>query len=108
MIAALDTCGNVWFSLTHSNTDSDMIAIFFQQLVRLLDDEYADWRDNTVILLDNATYHWSQDSRYVFYKLGLQVVYSGAYSFSAAPVETLFSHLKFGELNTNQLPTGKR
>ena len=29
MIAALDTCGNVWFSLTHSTTDSDMIALFF-------------------------------------------------------------------------------
>ena len=39
MIAALDTCGNVWYSLTHSTTDSDMIALFFMQLVRLLDQE---------------------------------------------------------------------
>ena len=59
MIAAMDTCGKVWFTLTHSTTDSDIIALFFMQLVRALDDEQPDWRDNTVILLDNATYHWS-------------------------------------------------
>ena len=39
MIAALDTHGNAWFTLTHSTTDSDMIALFFMQLIRVLDDE---------------------------------------------------------------------
>ena len=28
MIAALDTDGNVWFTLAHSNSDSNMMALF--------------------------------------------------------------------------------
>ena len=28
LIAALDTDGKVWFSLTHATTNSDMIALF--------------------------------------------------------------------------------
>ena len=108
VIAALDTNGKVWFTLSHSNTDSNIMALFFTHLVQALDHDQADWRDNTVILLDNATYHWDQDTKEVLYRLGLQIIYSGAYSFSAAPVETLFSHLKSCELNVDQVPTGKR
>ena len=41
-------------------------------------------------------------------QLGLQVIYSGPYSYSAAPVETLFSGIKLGQLNPNNESTGKR
>jgi transposase len=61
-----------------------------------------------VLLWDNATYHTSAETMRVISRLGLQVIYSGPYSYSAAPVETLFSALKFRELNTELLPTGKR
>ena len=37
MIAALDTGGNVWFSLGHSTTDSDVVALFLKQLMLALD-----------------------------------------------------------------------
>ena len=91
MIAALDTDGQVWFSLSHSNTDSDVIAVFYLQMSKILEEDDVNWKDNTVFLLDNATYHWSSETQEIFHKLGLQIMYSGAYSFSASPVETLFS-----------------
>jgi transposase len=61
-----------------------------------------------VILWDNATYHTSAETMSVVSRLGLQVLYSGPYSYSAAPVETLFSALKSRELNIESFPTGKR
>ena len=91
MIAAIDTNGKVWFSLSHANTDCDVMAVFFQHLVQALDLDEPGWQDNTIFLLDNATYHWSSDTAKIFHQLGLQILYSGPYSFSAAPAETLFS-----------------
>ena len=52
-----------------------------------------------MFLLDNATYHSSDETRSVFKLLDLVVIFSGTYSYSAAPIERLFSGLKTGELN---------
>jgi hypothetical protein len=40
--------------------------------------------------------------------LDIKLLYSGPYSYSAAPIETLFAHLKLGELNAEGQATGKR
>ena len=108
MIAALDSEGRVWFSLAHSTTDGNIIALFLKHLVAALDADRPGWQDDTVVLWDNATYHASAETQSIVRKLGLQVVYSGPYSFSAAPIETLFSGLKRGELNPDNIATGKR
>ena len=108
MIAALDTEGRVWFSLAHATTNSDVIALFMKNLMNSLDQESPGWQENTVFLFDNATYHKSVETVRFFSRWGLQVIFSGPYSYSAAPTETLFSGLKYGELNTDNLPTGKR
>lgn len=38
----------------------------------------------------------------------LKTMYSGPYSYSAAPAELVFAALKLGELNPERLPTGKK
>ena len=43
LIAALDTDGNVYFSLTHANTDSDVMILFILDLVNKLNQETPDW-----------------------------------------------------------------
>lgn len=43
MIAALDTDGRVWFSLSHANSDSNMMALFLHSLSRALDNEMPGW-----------------------------------------------------------------
>ena len=85
-----------------------MIALFLHHLVRQLDQDSPGWQDDSVILWDNAPYHQSAETMVTLAKLGLPVIFSGPYSYSAAPIETLFSHLKIGELNPQGLPTGKR
>ena len=69
LIAALDTDGNVYFSLTHSNTDSDVMRLFILRLVNKLNLETPDWTSNSVLLLDNAKYHTSDETRTVLRKL---------------------------------------
>ena len=108
MIAALDTEGHVWFTLAHANTDHNMMALFLLSLTKALDNETPDWRENTFFLLDNASYHRSPETKAILQTLGLKVIYSGPYSFSASPIELLFGGFKVGELNPESLPTGKR
>ena len=54
----------------------------------MLDCEADDWRKETLILLDNAPYHKSTQTRAAIKKLGLPVIFSGPYSYESAPVET--------------------
>jgi len=41
-------------------------------------------------------------------KLELDVIWSSPYSYSTAPIEQLFGSLKFGDLNPENQPTGKK
>ena len=99
MIAALDTDGRIWFALSHANSDSKIMALFLQSLTKVLDNETPGWQEDTVIQWDNAKYHSSEETRAVIMSLGLKVIFSGPYSYSAAPAETLFAGLKLGDLN---------
>ena len=59
MICGLDTNGGVYLSLLQANSNSGVMGIFFRHLVRQLDKERPDWRSNTLVQLDNASYHTS-------------------------------------------------
>ena len=108
MIAALDTDGRVWFSLSHSNTDSNVIMTFLHNLQQTLEIETPGWQESSYLLWDNAPYHTSDETRAAAKAMGLNLIFSAPYSYSAAPIETLFSNLKLGELNPEHQTTGKR
>ena len=82
--------------------------IFLIHLVQQLDTERPSWRDDTVLLLDGARYHTGSKVREYMRKLELEVIWSAPYSYSTAPIETVFATLKFGELNPDKQPTGKK
>ena len=84
------------------------MLVFLQHLVAHLDAADPNWRENTFILLDGARYHTGGDIRTYIQKMRIQVIWSGPYSYSSAPIELLFGGLKFGELNPERLPVGKR
>ena len=87
MIAALDTDGRLYLSLTQFNTDSDVMLMFLSRLAHLLSQEKSDWRKDTYWLLDNAPYHRSKEVRKHLLALGVKVILSGQYAYEAAPVE---------------------
>ena len=84
------------------------MTMFLRHLVRRLDQDTPGWQDDSVILLDNAAWHTSPVMKKRLEKMNLPIIYSGPYSYSAAPVESVFASLKFGELNPERLPTGKK
>ena len=81
LIAAIDNLGAAYLSIATGNTDSDVFVTFLFHLAAVLDREGGDWRRETAFLLDNATYHRSDQTRAAIKKLGLHVIYSGPYSF---------------------------
>ena len=108
LIVALDTEGRIYYSITQANTDQNVMLAFLMHLVELLDLENPSWRNDTVILLDGAKYHSGLELRDYMRKLELSVIWSAPYSYDTAPIELVFAHLKFGELNEEEFPTGKK
>ena len=107
MIAAIDTEGSLYMSLTQFNTDSDAMLMFMSHLCTTLTSEDRNWRENTYWLLDNAPYHRSKEVREHLLRLGVKVILSGQYAYSAAPIELFFSYYKREEQNPERLGTGK-
>ena len=83
LIGTIDTAGAAYLSIASGNTDSDVFVTFLYHLAAVLDSETDEWRETTLLLLDNATYHRSDQTRAVIKKLGLRVIYSGPYSFES-------------------------
>ena len=84
------------------------MLMFLSRLAALLTSEKADWRDNTVILLDGASYHKSEETKAHMTDLGIDVLFTAPYSYDASPIERFFAYFKQEEINPDFLPTGKR
>ena len=71
LIAAIDTDGRTWYTLTQANTYSDVMLLFFKHLIEWLDQETPMWREDAVFLLDGARYHTSPETKEHLRRLGL-------------------------------------
>ena len=107
MIVAVDSLGNVYFSLSQSNSNMALFGIFMEQLVLKLDKERPHWRKNTIITMDGAGYHRGADTRELMRRLNIPVAMLGPYSYSAAPCELFFAAFKKADINPRKLATTK-
>ena len=85
-----------------------MFGAFLLRLVAIFDTEDPDWRSNTVVVLDNASYHHSEEAQRAMAALEVPTMLAGPYGYDASPCEKLFAHLKVGDLNPADIATGKR
>ena len=69
-------------AMTNCTTDEEVICVFFSKfsshMTRL---RGSSWKNDTVIVLDNAAYHKSALVRRALSVLKIRVVLSGPYSF---------------------------
>ena len=65
-----------------------------RQLVLKLDQEDQDWRQNTVIMHDNASYATCESTLELMEGLKMPMLFTGPHSYSAAPIELLFAAFK--------------
>lgn len=83
------------------------MEIFFHSLVRVLDKERADWREKSVVLLDNAAYHTSPHILKVFKELSIPILFTGPHSYDGAACELFFAAFKRADINPRRVSTGK-
>ena len=69
LIGALDTQGDLYLAISQANTDNSTMKLFLTSLAEKLDLDRPAWRDDTIVLLDGATYHTSTDVREHFQRL---------------------------------------
>ena len=108
MITGLDSKGNIYLSLLQCNTNSKVIELFFQNLIKKLSDEKWNWRNSTYILLDNASYHRSSAALAMFKRFQIPVIFTGPHSYDAAPCELLFAAFKSADVIPREVPAGKK
>ena len=73
-----------------------------------MDRELGDWRENTILLHDNATYFCHPEVTGLLKKLNVKTMLSAPYSYHAAPIELVFGNLKMGQLCKTGQATGKK
>ena len=59
------------------------MVLFFSELIRTLDKMRKGWRNDHVILLDNAPYHVSKSTMAVLEGLNIPVLFTGPHSYDA-------------------------
>ena len=101
MITSLDNTGSVYLSLLQSNSNGKVMDIFLRQLALQLDRDRPDWRNDTVLLMDNAKYHWSKTTTKTLKSL------SGPHSYAASPCELWFASFKCRDINPRRLSLAK-
>jgi hypothetical protein len=107
MFVACDTIGNVYLSLSQSNSNEQMMSLYLQQLVLKLDKERPDWRRNTIVTMDGASYHTAAGTLALINKLRIPVLMQGPHSYDVAPCELYFAAFKRDDINPRHVPTTK-
>jgi hypothetical protein len=79
MVVAADSLGNVFFSLSQSNSNQDTFGLFMRSLFLKLDKERPTWRRNTLVTLDGARYHRTPAICELFATLYIPVAMLGPY-----------------------------
>ena len=108
MIVGLSTDGSVMTALLQANGNSSIMELFFTNFIQLMDKKNKRWRQETIIMLDNAPYHTSSTMMQFYNDNQIPVIFTGPHSYSGSPVELFFAHFKKEDINPNQLPAGKR
>ena len=107
MMVALDSDGDIFYSLTQINTDHLVKMLLLTELCKQLDQDRSDWRDSTVMMMDNAPYNKTSEILDHIKYLRIPMVFTGPYSYDASPVESFFGYFKQGLIIETDVPSGK-
>ena len=108
MILAIDNTGRQYFSLTQSNSNSIMMRIYVRELVKTLDSDRPEWRRDTVIIWDGASYHQSDSTMKLLKALKVPIMILAPHSYNVAPCELYFARFKSADINPRKVASGKR
>ena len=70
MIAAVDMEGDAYLSFTQVNTDTNVMRLYLTQLALELERDRPNFRKETILLLDGASYHKNSEIQDHLRRLG--------------------------------------
>ena len=85
-----------------------MYSMFLRYLVLKLNQFDSQWRSNSILVMDGASYHIASSTRDLMKKLNLPVIILGPYSYDLNPVELFFAAFKSDDVNLRKVPTSKK
>ena len=108
LLTAVDSLGNVYIAISQSNSNQQMMSLFWKSLCLKLDKERPGWRKNTIWTMDGAAYHSAEGALDILRQLKIPLMMQGPYSYDVAPCEKYFGIFKSRkDLNPRHVPTGK-
>ena len=94
VVAAVDSDGNKYASITQSNSTRYTTQVYLFQLITLLEKEDNDFRDKTILVFDGATHHLTADVRALLQLMNVQYCVTSPFSPQLCPVETYNAFMK--------------
>lgn len=99
IIAAVSSDGQFMYTINSGKNNSSTFELFLIKLSNYLDTINTNWRQNTIIMIDNAPYHRGKMIIQKYSQLKIRIMFLGPYQFKLAPVELMFSYIKSKDLN---------
>ena len=94
MIVGFTNFSDLYYTVNKGLTNSNTFLLFMVKLSEHLHEINKHWRNDTVIMLDNAAYHRSKQIRSQLDSMKIPLMYLGPYQFKMAPAEVFFSFIK--------------
>jgi len=107
MLLAFDNYGESYVALSQSNTNSNVALLFLRELNKRLNEEKRNWRKDTLIYWDGASYHQSDATLKLIEELKMPIIITGPHSYDIAPCELWFAMFKKVNINPRRVKTGK-
>jgi hypothetical protein len=79
LIAAVSSDGQLMFTVNSGKNNSITFILFLIKLSNYLDETSPNWRQNTILIVDNAPYHRSKLAKERFGSLKIPLMYLGPY-----------------------------
>lgn len=87
MLACLSSAGGVFLQFLSGSNTEVTVGAFFIKLEEALSEKDPDWREKSVLILDNCPSHKTLLVRRVLAHLRFPVLYSAPASYTVLPIE---------------------
>ena len=89
VFAAIDTEGRSYLSITQCINNHEVFCLYISKLLKKLQEERPNFRENTIFQLDGASIHTCEKTRSYLTNLGLKVFFTAPYGVSTSLFLTL-------------------
>ena len=92
MMVGIDNYGEIYYSLLQANSNNTTMGLVLTYLASILTAQRKNWREDTIVLLDGASWHTSGETQETLKRLNMPASISGPYRYDGAPVSDTIHH----------------